>query len=220
MAPPQAVAGPKPQAAAKPAANEARAPAREPSRNLPRKPRRPPTRPMPRRRPPSKKRPLRPSDSTASSADAKVADAVVDMLAMVASFNQVQQAARRRAACSRDRGCHSRARSSTHSKGKPGDGAEPVVTLDGDTVLAAVPDQAHGEGRTRHRPARARPGKPPNRRSCRSTAGDFAAQLRDTAAQAAREGTGAGRGSADQPGDPGHRLAKCTSSRQRADATA
>lgn len=185
MAPPPAAA-PRPQAAAKPAANETRAPAREAARE-----------PAKESAPAAGKAEGaqeaaagetaattqgEPRDEAANAADARVADSVVDMLALVASFNQVQPAPAspvpaEAAAAHADTLFDA-------AKGKPAAGAEPAMQLEGET-LAAVGSQPQ---------AKAEPGidlRPLEQGKAADTAQpgvearDFSATLRDTVAQAA-----------------------------------
>jgi flagellar hook-length control protein FliK len=190
MAPPAAVAGPKPQAAAKPAANDARAPAREaakePAKEAARTDGADKADAANARSAEEKTAAAGEStDEPATAPDAKVADSVVDMLAMVASFNQVQQAAAVAVPSAAETATAQPGTLLETLKDKLGDGAEPIVKLDGDAQLAAVTEQPQGKAepgidlRALDLGKAAEPAQPP------VDNGDFAATLRDTVAQAA-----------------------------------
>ncbi len=197
VAPQQAVAGPKPQPAPKPVANEAK--------------------PVPRAVDKAPAKETAQADTAdqatsaqaagaeektasadanteegASSADAKAADAVVDMLALVASFNQMQQApaaivpaAPQAAAAQTDALLAS-------MQGSLKEGAEPLVKLDTDAVLPTGSDEAQ---------IKAEPGVDLRALEMAKTGeaaklpldtGDFAAKLKESAAQAAAHEAPAG----------------------------
>ncbi|MFC5461678.1 flagellar hook-length control protein FliK [Massilia niabensis] len=183
-APQQALAGPKPQAAARPAANEAKAPAREahkePAKESAQAADKADAAKTPAAAEKSAAATAETTDEAPAAPDATVADAVADMLAMVASFNQVQQVA---PVVAETMAAQPGALFDA-LKGKPGDGTEPVVRLDGNTALAAVTDQPKDK---------AEPGidlraldlaKAGDSATLPLETGDFAAKLRDTVAQA------------------------------------
>jgi len=190
MAPQQAVAGPKPQAAAKPAANEARpaprAADKQPAKDAAQADAADKTESAKATTAEDKTAAAEEgSEETAPSADAKAADAVVDMLAMVASFNQVQQAAAAVVPVAPQPAAAQADALLAGLRGKPGDGAEPVVKLDTDAGLASATDAPQ---------EKAEPGidlraldlaKAGESAKLPTDGGDFAAKLRDSAAQAA-----------------------------------
>jgi flagellar hook-length control protein FliK len=182
---PVAVAAPKPQAAPKP---DAKAPAREAAKE--------PAKATAQADGTDKadaakaraeeKTATAESDSAgepATAPDAKVADSVVDMLAMVASFNQVQQAVAVPAA-SETVTAQPGALIET-LKGKLADGTEPIVKLDGDAQLAAVTEQPQGKAEPGIDLRALDLGKAAEALKLPVENGDFAAKLRDTVAQAA-----------------------------------
>jgi len=182
---PQQSAAPKPQAAPKPAANEAKSASREVVKQAARE-----------TAPPENTKQAEGTQGTASeektaatregdgaeeeasSADAKVADSVVDMLAMVASFNQVQQAApvAQAPAVQADTLLSS-------MKEVRGDGAEPLVKLKGDAGLAAVSEDTQGKTAPGVDLRAMDLGKSADAAKLPVEAGDFAARLRDTTLQ-------------------------------------
>jgi flagellar hook-length control protein FliK len=194
LAPQQAVAGPKPQAAAKPAANDAK--------------------PAPRT---AEKQPAREtaqadaaektdtakattaedktaaaegeSEDATTSADAKAADAVVDMLALVASFNQVQQAAAAVVPASPQATAAQTDALLAGMQGKLKDGAEPLVKLDTDALTTDAPQEKAEPGIDLRALDLAKAG---DAAKLPADAGDFAAKLRDSAAQAALHDAPAG----------------------------
>jgi flagellar hook-length control protein FliK len=184
MAPQQAFAGPKPQAAARPAANETKGPAREPVREPARETAQAADKTDAPKAPAAEEKTAAAGGATEEAApDATIADSVVDMLALVASFNQVQQAAA--APVAAETMAAQPGALFDALKGRPGDGAEPMMTQDGGTTLAAGADQAQ---------VKAEPGidlraldadKAAEPARLASDAGDFASTLRDTVAQAA-----------------------------------
>lgn len=196
VAPQQAVAGPKPQPAPKPVANEAR--------------------PVPR---PVDKAPAKETaqadaadkeaaaqatgaaektaaegetEEAPTSADAKAADAVVDMLALVASFNQVQQApAAVVPAAPQAPGAQADALLAS-MQGSAKENAEPLVKLDTDAAQAPGGDAPQ---------MKAEPGVDLRALDLAKTGeaaklpldtGDFAAKLKESAAQAAAHEAPAG----------------------------
>jgi flagellar hook-length control protein FliK len=183
---PQPAAGPRPQAPARPAANEAKAAPREMVRQTARETEHPAV---------SKQDDSanatgagdktaatgdESTDESATSAEAKVADSVVDMLALMASFNQAQQAAASPAA----------ARTPAQPdallsgmKTSVGEGAEALVKLEGDATLAALAD-AQDKAQPGIDLRALELGKAAETARLPVEAGDFAARLRDSAAQA------------------------------------
>jgi flagellar hook-length control protein FliK len=185
--PPQpAVAGPKPQPPAKPAANEAKAAPREMVRQAARETEHPAV---------SKKDDSatgaedktaaaegESTDEAASSAEAKVADSVVDMLALVASFNQMQHAA---ASVTPGAGAARTPDALLSGMKKTlGEGAEPLVKLEGDATLAAMTDAPQDKAQPGIDLRALELGKAAETARLPVEAGDFAARLRDSAAQA------------------------------------
>ena len=195
MAPPQAVAGPKPQSAAKPAANEARAPAREAVKEPVKEPAQetaqadeadaPHT-------PAAEEKAVAAegggSEEAATAAEAKVADAVVDMLAMVASFNQQQTAASPApaATAAAQPGALLKA-----LEGKLGDGTEAAVQRDGDALAGGTALPANGKAepgidlRALGMDKADKAGKAGDAAPLSARAGDVAGSLRDAAAHTA-----------------------------------
>jgi flagellar hook-length control protein FliK len=187
VAPQQAVAGPKSQAAAKPAANDAKP--------APRVAEKQPAKDTAQAAAPEKADSAKAAtaeDKTAAaegetedattSADAKAADAVVDMLALVASFNQVQQAA---AAVVPAAPQSTAAQADALLAGMQGslkDGAEPLVKLDTDALTTDAPQEKAQAGIDLRALDLAKAGEAAK---LPADSGDFAAKLRDSAAQAA-----------------------------------
>lgn len=197
VAPQQAVAAPKPQPTPKPVANEAKpvpravdkAPARE-------------TAQADTADQATSAQAASAEDKTAAadagtddgktSAEAKAADAVVDMLALVASFNQVQQApAAVVAATPQAPGAQADALLAS-MQGSLKESAEPLVKLDTDAVQAPGSEAPQGK---------AEPGvdlraldlaKSGEAAKLPLDSGDFAAKLKDSAAQAAAHEAPAG----------------------------
>jgi flagellar hook-length control protein FliK len=187
VAPQQAVAGPKPQAAAKPAANDAKP--------APRVAEKQPARETAQADAPGKADSAKATaaeDKTAAaesetedattSADAKAADAVVDMLALVASFNQVQQAAAAVVPAAPQSTAAQADALLAGMQGKPGDGAEPLVKLDTDALTTDAPQEKAQAGIDLRALDLAKAGEAAK---LPADSGDFAAKLRDSAAQAA-----------------------------------
>jgi len=187
MAPQQAVAGPKPQAAAKPAANDAKP--------APRAAEKQPAKETAQADTPEKMDTAKATtaeDKTAAaesktedattSADAKAADAVVDMLALVASFNQVQQAAAAVVPAALPSTAAQADTLLAGMQGKLGDGAEPLVKLDTDALTTDAPQQKAEPGIDLRALDLAKAGEAAK---LPVDSGDFAAKLRDSAAQAA-----------------------------------
>jgi flagellar hook-length control protein FliK len=179
-------ASPRPQAPARPAANEAKAAPRETVRQAARETEHPAA---------SKqgdsahatgagdKTAAAEGDSTdaaATSAEAKAADPVVDMLALMASLNQAQHAAAPPAAAQTP--AHPDALLSG-MKTSVGEGAEPLVKLEGDASVAA-PADAQGKAQPGIDLRALELGKAAETARLPVESGDFAARLRDSAAQA------------------------------------
>ena len=187
VAPPQAPAGPKPQVAAKPAANETKAPAREAVKEAARETAQAAeaakTADTPKAPAAEEKTAAAEGDSTGEAASA--ADAVVDMLAMVASFNQVQQAAAAIVPVAAETVAPQPGALFDAPDGKPGEGAAVLATLDGDAALAAVPDGAQEKAEPGIDLRALDPGKAAESAKLQVDTGDFAARLRDSTAQAA-----------------------------------
>jgi flagellar hook-length control protein FliK len=180
----QALVQPNPQAGAKPAANEAKPASREMVKQAARETEHPAT---------TTKTDAAKSDSAddkttaagestddaATSADAKAADSVVDMLALVASFNQAQQAAATPAPVAAQTDALL-----SGVKARLGDDGKPLVKLEGDAALAvatgAPQDKAEPgiDLRALDLAKAGEAGKLP------VEGADFAAKLRDSAAQA------------------------------------
>jgi flagellar hook-length control protein FliK len=192
-----AVAGPKPQPPAKPAANEAKAAPREMVRQAARETEHPAV---------SKKGDSasatgaedktaaaegESTDEAASSAEAKVADSVVDMLALVASFNQMQQAAASvtpAPAAAQTPAAQPDALLSGMKK-TLGEGAEPLGKLEGDATLAVMTDAPQDKAQPGIDLRALELGKAAETAKLPVEAGDFAARLRDSAAQASMKET-------------------------------
>jgi len=184
---PQQPAAPKPQTAPKPAANEAKSAPREAVKQAAKETAHPETTKKAEgtqdTAPEEKTAAAAKGDSSeedASAADAKVADSVVDMLAMVASFNQVQAApapVAQAPAVQADTLLSS-------MKEVRGEGAEPLVKLKGDAGLAAVTEDTQGKAEPGVDLRAMELGKSADAVKLPVEAGDFAARLRDTTAQA------------------------------------
>ncbi|MGJ9418161.1 flagellar hook-length control protein FliK [Massilia sp. CMS3.1] len=183
--PQQAVAGPKPQPAPKPPANEAKAASREIVRQAAKETEHPPA-----TREAEARQAAGGADKTVAttgekseettSADAKVADAVVDMLALLASFNQAQQAVAvpAQAAAQEDALPGS-------AQGKVTDGTELLVKLDADAVRGAATDALQDKAAPGIDLRALETGKAGDAGKLPLDSADFAAALRDSAAQAA-----------------------------------
>jgi flagellar hook-length control protein FliK len=184
-------AAPKPQAPAKPAANEARSASREMVKQAAKETAHPET---------TKK--AEGTHSTAAeektvattegeskeedtSADAKVADSVVDMLALVASFNQAQQPAAPAPVLTQAPAMQAMQDDSLLSNMKEvrGEGAEPLVKLKGDTGLAAVTEESQNKAEPGIDLRALDLGKAGDAAKLPVEAGDFAAKLRDSTHQ-------------------------------------
>jgi flagellar hook-length control protein FliK len=178
-------AGPKPQAPAKPAANEAKSASREMVKQAAKETAHPET---------TKK--AEGTQSTAaeektvataegeskeedSSADAKVADAVVDMLALVASFNQAQQAAAPAPLATPAPAVQTDTLLSSMKEVRR-EGAEPLVKLKGDTGIAAVTEESQNKAEPGVDLRALDLGKTADAAKLPVEAGDFAAKLRDS----------------------------------------
>jgi flagellar hook-length control protein FliK len=197
LAPPQAVAGPKPQAAAKPAANDAkpapRAAEKQPARETAQADAAEKTDPAKATTAEEKTAAAEgESEDATTSAEARAADAVVDMLALVASFNQVQQAAAAVVPVAPQPAAAQADALLAGMQGSLKDGAEPLVKLEGDAALALTTDTPQ---------EKAEPGidlraldlaKAGDAAKLPADSGDFAAKLRDSAAQAALHDAPAG----------------------------
>jgi flagellar hook-length control protein FliK len=179
---------PKPQAPAKPAANEAKSASREMVKQAAKETAHPET---------TKK--AEGTQSTAaeektvataegenteedSSADAKVADSVVDMLALVASFNQAQQAPAPAPLPTQAPAVQADTLLS-NMKEVRGEGAEPLVKLKGDAGLAAVTDESQSKAEPGIDLRALDLGKTADAPKLPVDAGDFAAKLRDSTHQ-------------------------------------
>ncbi|MEN3277307.1 MAG: flagellar hook-length control protein FliK [Massilia sp.] len=195
--PPAAMDGPKPQAAPKPAtpkpaANEAKAPAREASTE----PAKEPARAADANKADSAKAPAAEDHTTAadsqageeatSSPGAQAADAVVDMLALVASFNQVQQAAAAVApAMVAPEGTAAQPDALLAGlQGMPGEHAEPVVKVAGDAAPGAAAQQPQDKAEPGIDLRALDLGKSAETAQLPAEPAGFAATLRDTVAQA------------------------------------
>lgn len=185
--PPAAQAAPKPQAAAKPAANEAKAPAREVVKEPAKEPARAADGAGEAARAPAAEKAAADSEQAdTSSPGAKAADAVVDMLALVASFNQVQQAAPLVPAAPATEAAAARPDALLAGlQGMPGEQPEPLVKLAGEAALGAVAQQPQGKPEPGLDLRALELGKAAETATRPAEDGDFAATLRDTVAQAA-----------------------------------
>jgi flagellar hook-length control protein FliK len=119
------------------------------------------------------------TDEAATSAEAKVADSVVDMLALMASLNQAQQAAATPVPAAAQPAQPDALLSGM--KTSLGEGAEPLV--EGDATLAALAD-AQDKAQPGIDLRALELGKAAETARLPAEAGDFAARLRDSAAQA------------------------------------
>ena len=180
--PQQAVAGPKPPAAPKPAAHDAKAAPREAVRQAAKETEHPPVTKEGSGDDKAVAAKGDASEEEANPADAKAADSVVDMLALVASFNQMQQAPGVAPVAPQPTATQADALLAG-MQAKAGADAEPLVKLDG--VLAAGTEAAQDKAQAgvdlrALDLAKANDGArlPPD-------AGDFAAKLHDSAAKAA-----------------------------------
>jgi flagellar hook-length control protein FliK len=188
--PQQPAAAPKPQAGAKPAANEAKPASREMVKQAAKETEHPAT---------TAKTDAAKSegaedkttaaaaesmDDSATSPDAKVADSVVDMLALVASFNQAQQAAATPVPVAAQATAAQADALLSGLKARLGDDGKPLVKLEGDAALGAATDAPQGKAepgvdlRALDLAKAGEAGKLPVENA------DFAAKLRDSAAQA------------------------------------
>ncbi len=130
------------------------------------------------------------SEEAASSADAQAADAVVDMLAMVASFNQVQQAAATVAAIPVTPQAAAAQPDALLAgmQGTLAEGAAPLVPLEGDTALASATDAPQDKaqpGIDLRALGMDKAGTTGDAARLPQDSADFATALRDSAAQAA-----------------------------------
>ena len=121
-----------------------------------------------------------------TSADAKAADSVVDMLALVASFNQAQQPAAPAPLATPAPAAQAMQSDSLLSSMKEvrGEGAEPLVKLKGDTGLAAVAEEPQSKAEPGIDLRALDLGKAADAAKLPVEAGDFAAKLRDSTHQA------------------------------------
>jgi flagellar hook-length control protein FliK len=187
VAPQQAVAAPKPQAAAKPAANDAK-PAPRASEKQPAKD----TAQADAADKTDSAKATTAEDKTAAaegdtedattSADAKAADAVVDMLALVASFNQVPQAAAVVVPAAPQPAAAQADALLASMQGSLKDGAGPLVKLDTDALTTDAPQEKAQPGIDLRAVDL---GKAGEAAKLPVENADFAAALRDSAAQAA-----------------------------------
>lgn len=191
VAPQQAVAGPKPQPAAKPAANEAKPAPRtadkQPAKETAQADAADKTESAKATTAEDKTAATEgDTDDAATSADAKAADAVVDMLALVASFNQVQQAAAAVVPAAPQPGAAQADALLAGMQGSRKDGAEPLVKL---TTEASTTEALTTDAQEKAQPGidlRALdPGKAGETVKLPVESADFAAKLRENAAQAA-----------------------------------
>jgi flagellar hook-length control protein FliK len=183
--PQQPVAAPKPQAGAKPAANEAKSAPREMVKQAAKETEHPAT--TAKAGAAEEKPAAAEGDSTdeaATSADARAADSVVDMLALVASFNQVQQAAAAPVPVAAQAPSAQADALLSGMKQALGEDGKPLVKLEGDATLAAATDAPQGKAepgidlRALDLAKAGEAGKLP------VESADFAAKLRDSAAKA------------------------------------
>jgi flagellar hook-length control protein FliK len=124
------------------------------------------------------------TDEAATSADAKVADAVVDMLALVASFNQVQQAAASVTPLAAQAPAAQADALLSSMKETLVDGAGPLVKLEGDTALAPMTDAPQDKAEPGIDLRALDLGKAGETARPPVESADFAAKLRDSAAEA------------------------------------
>mgnify|MGYP003482681701 CR=1 FL=1 len=191
MPAPQAAPVPKPQAGAKPPANEAKAASRDMVKQAAKETEHPPT---------TKEAAAEQatgaesktaaatgerSDEAANPADAKAADAVVDMLALVASFNQAQQALNAPVPLATQTAAAQTDALLSGMQSQLAEGSEPLVKLDADAALASLADAPQDKAqpgtdlRALDMNKAGETGKLP------AESADFAGALRDSAAQAA-----------------------------------
>jgi flagellar hook-length control protein FliK len=187
---PQPVAaGPKPQAPAKPAANEAKPAPRETVKQAAKETGHPAVSKQGESASAEEKTAATEGeggDEAATSADARAADSVVDMLALVASFNQAQQATPIPAAAQTPAAQPDALLSGM--KKSLGEGTEPLVKLEGDAPLASMTDAPQDKAQPGIDLRALDLGKAAETAKLPVEAGDFAARLRDSAAHtAARE---------------------------------
>ena len=186
--PQQAVAAPKPQPAPKPPANEAKSAPREAVRQAARETEHPPT-----TREADADTAARAGDRTAAAkgesgdqaatcADAKAADAVVDMLALVASFNQMQQAAPAVAAVP---AAPQKDALLAATQGNTHEGAGPLVKPDADAALASATDARQDKAAPGIDLRALETGKAGDAGKLALDNADFSTALRDSAALAA-----------------------------------
>jgi flagellar hook-length control protein FliK len=188
--PQQPVAAPKPQPGAKPAASEAKPASREMVKQAAKETEHPATT---ARADAAKSDGAEDkttaaagesTDEAATSPDAKVADSVVDMLALVASFNQAQQAVATPVPVAAQAAAAQADALLSGVKTRLGDDAKPLVKLEGDAALAVATDAPRGKAepgidlRALDLAKAGEAGKLP------LESADFAAKLRDSAAQA------------------------------------
>jgi flagellar hook-length control protein FliK len=184
--PQPAVAGPKPQAPAKPAANEAKPAPRETVKQAAKETEHPAvSKKGDSASAPEEKTAAaegeRADDEAATSAEAKVADAVVDMLALVASFNQVQQPAAAVVPVAAQAPAAQPDALLSSVKATPGDGAEPLVKQGGDATLASLTDAPQDKAQPGIDLRALDPGKAAETAKLPAEGADFAARLRDSA---------------------------------------
>lgn len=186
MAPP--AAAPRPQAAAKPAANETRAPAREAAREPAKDTAQAAAKAEGAQEAAAGETaaPIQGEsrDEAASAADARVADSVVDMLALVASFNQVQPAPASLAPAPAEAAAVQTDSLFDAAKGKPAAGAEPAMQAEGE-ALVAVSSQPQAKAEPGIDLRALEQGKAAGTAQPGFEARGFGATLRDTVAQAA-----------------------------------
>lgn len=194
--PQPAVAAAKPQAPAKPAANEAKPAPREPVKQAAKETEHPAV----RQKGDSASAPEEKTaaaegehtDEPVTSADAKVADSVVDMLALVASFNQVQQPAAAVLPVAAQAPAAQPDALLSGMKAARGDGTEPLVKLEGDATLASLTDAPQDKAQPGIDLRALDLGKAAETARLPVEAGDFAAKLRDSAAHTAGTDTAPG----------------------------
>lgn len=194
---PQPVAaGPKPQAPAKPAANEAKPASREMVRQSAKETEHPAVSRQGESASAAEENTAaaegESSDEAATAADAKAADAVVDMLAMVASFNQVQAAGAPPAPVAAQAAVAQPDALLSGMKKSPGDGTEPFGKRDGDATFAPMTDQPQDKAQPGIDLRALDLGKAAETARLPVEAGDFAAKLRDSAAHAGIKETAPG----------------------------
>ena len=188
--PQPAVATAKPQAPAKPAANEAKPAPRETVKQAARETEHPAvSKQAESAHAAEDKTAATEGDGTgdgSTAADAKVADSVVDMLALVASFNQTQQPAA--AAMPVPVAAHMGAAQPdallSSSKAAPDAGAEPLVKLDSDAALAPARDGLQDKAQPGIDLRALDLGKAADTARLPVEGADFGAKLRDSVAHA------------------------------------